>query len=164
MPERWLQIKGDPSVREFLFQQRRVPSDFDTHIEQVLGVMHEMLVHKGVFHAKVHFSSSQLTCWFYDDPYNYKVYVRDQVTASDFLNALPDLSYEGRQPRIPVGRIGEVLEEFRRLRLTDEQLYLRNGSINRINGLIGMTFSCDGSHYIDCDDFFQRLECFGKDA
>ena len=164
MPERWLQIKGDPSVREFLFQQHRVPSDFDANIEQVLRVMYEMLVNKGVFHAKVHFSSSQLTCWFYDDPYNYKVYVRDQVTASDFLTSLPDLSYEGRQPRIAVERIGEVLEEFRRLRLTDEQLYLRNGSINRINGLIGMTFSCDGSHYIDWDDFFQRLECFGKDA
>ena len=24
MPERWLQIKGDPSVREFLFQQHYI--------------------------------------------------------------------------------------------------------------------------------------------
>ena len=164
MPERWLQIKGDPSVRAFLFQQHRVPSDFDTHLGQVLKVMHDILVSKGVFHAKVHFSSSQLTCWFYDDPYNYKVYVRDEVIAPTFLDSLPDLSYEGRQPRIAVDQINLVLEEFRRLRLTDEQLYLRNGSINRINGLIGMTFSCDGSHYIECDDFFRRLDCFGKDT
>ena len=73
-----------------------------------------------------------------------------------------DLSYEGRQPRIEPAQIEPVLAEFRRLRLTDEQIYLRNASINRINGIIGMTFSCDGSHYIDCEDFFRRLDCFGK--
>ncbi len=28
MPERWLQIKGDPSVRGFLFQQQRIESLF----------------------------------------------------------------------------------------------------------------------------------------
>lgn len=28
MPERWLQVKGDPSVRNFLFQQPRVESLF----------------------------------------------------------------------------------------------------------------------------------------
>ena len=32
MPERWLQIKGDPMVRGFLFQQQRVKSLFDAQI------------------------------------------------------------------------------------------------------------------------------------
>lgn len=162
MPERWLQVKGDPSVRAFLFEQQRVSSVFDEHIDQVLRVMHELLTRKGAFHVKAHFSSSQLTCWFYDDPYSYRVYVREAVVEPGFLDTFPDLSYEGRQPRIEPAQIEPVLAEFRRLRLTDEQIYLRNASINRINGIIGMTFSCDGSHYIDCEDFFRRLDCFGK--
>ncbi len=29
--------------------------------------------------------------------------------------------------------------------------------------MIGMTFSCDGTHYIDHRTFFERLESFGKD-
>ena len=61
VPERWLQIKGDPSVRAFLFQQQRVQSLFDEHLEHVLDIMALLLSRKGAFHVKVHFSSSQLT-------------------------------------------------------------------------------------------------------
>lgn len=163
MPEHWIQVKGDPSVREFLFQQSRVQSLFDDHIDDVFAIMHHLFVDKGAFHVKAHFSSSQLTCWFYDDPYSYKVYVRDEVLADDFLQGMPTMSYEGRQPRIAVADLDRILAEFKRLRLTDEQVYLRGASINRINGMIGMTFSCDGSHYIDSDDFFRRLDCFGNE-
>ncbi|MCB1791818.1 MAG: hypothetical protein KDJ27_03490 [Gammaproteobacteria bacterium] len=164
MAEQWLQIKGDPSVRAFLFEQQRVQSLFDEHLDRIHGVMHALLSNKGVFHVKAHYSSSQLTCWFYDDPYNYRVYVREEATDPGFLDSLPERSYEGRHPRIGAERITPILDEFKRLRLTDEQIYLRNASINRINGMIGMTFSCDGSHYIDCEDFFRRLDCFGKDV
>ncbi|MDJ0739545.1 MAG: hypothetical protein QNJ91_07495 [Gammaproteobacteria bacterium] len=164
MPERWLQIKGDPSVRAFLFEQQRVQSLFDEHLDRVLDTMQVLLTSKGVFHVKVHFSSSQLTCWLYDDPYNYRVYVREQALAPGFLDGMPTLDFEGHPPCIAPARIRPILDEFRRLRLTDRQIYLRNASINRINGMIGMTFSCDGSHYIDCEDFFRRLDCFGKDA
>lgn len=164
MPERWLQIKGDPSVRAFLFQQQRVQSVFDERLDHVMSVMQALLTLKGAFHVKAHFSSSQLTAWYHDDPFNYRVYVREEATAPGFLDSLPSLSYEGRKPRIGPDRISPVLDEFKRLRLTDAQIYLRNASINRLNGMIGMTFSCDGSHYIDCDDFFRRLDCFGKDV
>ena len=43
-----------------------------------------------------------------------------------------------------------------------ETIYLRNASINLVNGMIGMTFSCDGSHYIDHKTFFDKLESFGR--
>jgi hypothetical protein len=56
--------------------------------------------------------------------------------------------------------ISTILTEFKRLRSTDVTIYLRNGSINRINGMIGMTFSCDGAHYIDHKTFFEKLETF----
>ena len=87
MPERWLQIKGDPSVRSFLFQQSRVESLFDTDLDRIHEIVYALLT-------------------------------------------------------------------------LDQTIYMRNGFINRINGLTGMTFSCDGAHYIDHKTFFEKLETF----
>lgn len=162
MPYRWLQVKGDPSVRKFLFSQSRMVSLFDEHIDQVHRIARSLMTEKGAFHIKCHYSSSQLTCWFYDDPFNYRVYLKEEVLEAGFLNSFPSLSYEGRQPRIESDRLVPIFEEFKRLRTSDEQIYLRSASLNRINGMIGMNFSCDGSHYIDHVEFFRRLKEFGK--
>ena len=162
MPEKWLQVKGDPSVRAFLFQQSRTESLFDEQIDRVHEITRALLAEKGAFHVKLHYSSNQLTCWFCDDAYRYRVYVRDEVLDPGFLDQFRDMTLNHLQPVLDTRRTGDVLAEFRRLRTTDKTIYMRNGSINRINGMIGMTFSCDGSHYIDCEDFFRRLECFGK--
>jgi len=50
------------------------------------------------------------------------------------------------------------------LRLTYKTAYLRNASINLVDGMIGMTFSCDGAQYIDHKTFFERLETFATPA
>jgi hypothetical protein len=160
MPERWLQIKGDPSVREFLFQQERVESLFDTGIDQLHRIVSQLFAHKGMFHSKIHYSSSQLTCWFARDPFCYEKFVREEVFEPGFLARFPDDDYAGRRPLIGQAEIDLILDEFRRLRLTDETVYLRNGAINLINGMINMSFSCDGTHYIDHRTFFERLESF----
>ena len=161
MPKRWLQVKGDPSVRAFLFQQERQVSLFDEHLEHLHRLIYSLLTRKGAFHIKAHYSSSQLTCWFYDDPYNYKIYVKEEILDANFIDSFPTVSYEGRKPIIDHHRLDPILDEFKRLRLSDEQIYLRSASLNRINGMIGMNFSCDGSHYIEHEEFFRRLKDFG---
>lgn len=160
MPYKWLQVKGDPSVRAFLFQQSRVESLFDGEIDRVHSIVHELLTHKGAFHVKIHYSSSQLTCWFADDAYRYRVYVKEEVLSPHFLEQFRDCSIGHLQPLIDDMDMLAILKEFRRLRTTDETIYLRNGSVNRINGQIGMTFSCDGAHYIDHKTFFEKLDTF----
>ena len=160
MPYKWLQIKGDPSVRAFLFQQSRVESLFDSEIDYIHRIVYELLTRKGAFHVKVHYSSSQLTCWFADDAYRYRVYVKDEILAPSFLDQFRDCAIDHLQPLIEDTDILAILKEFRRLRTTDETIYMRNGSINRINGQIGMTFSCDGAHYIDHKTFFEKLDTF----
>ena len=160
MPQKWLQIKGDPSVREFLFQQSRVESLFDSELERIHRIVQLLLTRKGAFHVKVHYSSSQLTCWVSDDAYRYRVYVREEVLAPGFIDQFRDFSLDHLQPVIDEEDGRAILDEFHRLRTTDETIYLRNASINRINGMIGMTFSCDGAHYIDHKTFFEKLETF----
>jgi len=160
MPDRWLQIKGDPSVRAFLFQQTRVDSLFDGEIDRVHEIVYALLTQKGAFHVKVHYSSSQLTCWFADDAFRYRVFVKEEVLEPGFLDQFRDCTIDHLQPVINSVDMLSVLRELRRLRTTDQTIYLRNGSINRVNGLIGMTFSCDGAHYIDHKTFFEKLETF----
>ena len=160
MLHNWLQIKGDPSVRDFLFQQSRVESLFDQRIDEVHAIVESLIRDKGAFHIKVHYSSGQMTVWLCNDPFRYRVYVRDQVFAPDFFDGFADLSCATLEPRVSVDELDLVLKEFRRLRLTDQTVYLRNASINVVNGMIGMSFSCDGTHYIDHQTFFEQLQTF----
>ena len=37
--------------------------------------------------------------------------------------------------------------------MADENIYLRVSSINIFNGMISLTFSCDGTHYMLYDEF-----------
>jgi len=160
MPEKWLQIKGDPSVRSFLFQQQRVESLFDASLDQVHALVAALLTCKGVFHAKIHYSSSQLTCWFAREPFCYEKFLGAEVLEEGFLERFPDADHAGRIPVIDAAGIDRLLGEFRRLRLTDETIYLRNAAVNLINGMINMSFSCDGTHYIDHRTFFAKLDDF----
>jgi len=160
MPMRWLQIKGDPVVRGFLFQQQRVESLFDTSIDRVHDIVHALLTHKGFFHVKTHYSSSQLTCWSARDPYCYKKFVREEVLDDGFLDRFPEADYAGQKSVLESQCIKRIFKEFRRLRLTDQTIYLRNGSVNLIDGMINMGFSCDGAHYIDHQTFFAKLDTF----
>lgn len=160
MPERWLQIKGDPSIRAQLFQQQRIESLFDTSIDRVHEVVHTLMTQKGVFHAKVHYSSSQLTCWFASDPFCYEKFVREEVLADGFLERFPNTDHAGRTPLLDNHEAKRIFREFKRLRLSDETVYLRNAAVNLINGMINMSFSCDGTHYIDYRTFLAKLDKF----
>jgi hypothetical protein len=151
----WLQIKGDPSIRERVFDQSRRTSEFDRQVERLLNVVERLFNERGVFHVIVHFSSNQLTCWFLNDPFRYKVFVGATVLDDGFIDSFPRTS-----PWIGASVNGTelhaILQEFKLLRLRDEHLYLRNGSLNIINGMVGLSFSCDGTHYIAAEEF-QRL-------
>lgn len=160
MPSRWLQIKGDPSIRAQLFNQSRVESVFDGAIDRVHDVVRTLLMQKGVFHTKIHYSSSQLTCWFARDPFCYEKFLREEVLEDGFLDRFSDADHGGRVSLIDQAQLERLFVEFRRLRLGDETLYLRNAAVNLINGMINMSFSCDGTQYIDHKSFFAELDKF----
>ena len=84
----------------------------------------------------------------------------DEVLSPGFLDQFRDCKIDHLQPMIDEECTIDILNEFKRLRSTDQTIYMRNGSINRVNGLIGMNFSCDGAHYIDHKTFFEKLETF----
>lgn len=160
MSERWLQIKGDPSIRAQLFEQQRVESLFDSNIDRVHEIAHALLVKKGVFHIKIAYSSCQFTCWFTRDPFVYEKYVREEVLEDNFLDRIEDADHDGRKILVGEHQLGNIFKEFKRLRLADETIYLRNAAVNLVNGMINISFSCDGTHYIDQETFFSEIKNF----
>ncbi len=154
-PARWRQMKGDPSIRGQVFTQKRSQSRLDEKIDDVLPVLEELVLDNGVFHIKVHFSSSRATLWLVDDPYRYQLLEFDDLVDPDIVLAFPHREYP-HDAMVPASSIRPILETFRHLRFADDTIYLRAGSVNIFNGLVGLNFSCDGSHYIPFDQFLAR--------
>ncbi|WP_459873858.1 PDC sensor domain-containing protein [Endothiovibrio diazotrophicus] len=151
----WRQIKGDPAIRGGLFLQQRAQSRMDEHMDDVLPLMTELMVEQGVFHGKLHFSSSRATIWLVDDPYNYRLLSIDELIDPDICLAYPHRPYTERAV-VPRETIEPIFEMFRRLRFADETIYLRAGSLNVCNGMVALNFSCDGSHYLPYDEFLGK--------
>ena len=83
----------------------------------------------------------------------------DALVDPDICLAYPIKSYP-ENALVPGDKIGTILERFKELRYGDETLYLRAGSINIFNGMVSLTFSCDGSHYLPYDEFLKMDQSF----
>lgn len=154
-PDKWNQLKGDPAIRRGLFAQQRVDNIMDDNIDDALDTMHELMTACGIYHSEIQFSRSRATVWHQDDPYTYHLLTINELTSPDILLAFPQHEYFERA-QIPVNQIKPVLDMFRHLRFADENIYLRSGSINLVNAMVVLNFSCDGTHYMRFDEFLDK--------
>jgi hypothetical protein len=158
-PGYWRQVKGDPAIRSGVFQQCRVESPMDGNIEQALSILEELLTQSGVFQCQIHFSSSQATIWTVDDPFRYRILDHEALSDPDICLVYPPRPYP-TEAAIPQRDIHRILETMQALRLTDATFYLRMASINLFNGMVSVTFSCDGSHYMPHTEFLMKNTTF----
>ncbi|MCK5897024.1 MAG: PDC sensor domain-containing protein [Cocleimonas sp.] len=154
-PRQWRQIKGDPAIRGGLFRQQRTESQMDKELDNVLALQEELMSQHGVYHCQIHFSSSRSTIWHVDDPYSYRILTMDELSDPNICLAYPKKPYCQRAT-VPQDSIMKIFEQFKVLRTYDSTVYLRSGSLNLVNGFIGLNFSCDGSHYLVYDDFLEK--------
>jgi hypothetical protein len=158
-PGYWRQVKGDPAIRGTVFLQSRVESPMDGNIEQALAILEELLTQYGVFQCQIHFSSSQATIWTVDDPFRYRILDYEALNDPDICLIYPARTYPG-EAAIPQHDISRILNTMQALRLTDPTIYLRMASINIFNGMVSVTFSCDGSHYMPHVEFLMKDTSF----
>jgi len=151
----WRQVRGDPVIRESVMRQCRVESPMDKHLEQALSILEELMADRGVFQCMIHFSSSQATIWTRDDPFRYRILDDEALGDPDICLVYPSQPYAS-DAAIPQHEIPRILQTLRELRMADENIYLRIASINLINGMISLTFSCDGTHYLHHDEFLGK--------
>ena len=152
----WLQIKGDPSIRQYLFEQQKVHNVIDKNIDKLIILIHQAFLEHDVFHAKIHFSSGQITLWLKSDPMRYRVFMHTDMLQPDFFQQLPTSDYP-TDALIEESMLPTILHTFKELRNFDDNIYLRSGSINIMNDRIGLNFSCDGSHYLSHKDLFDNI-------
>ena len=153
--KRWTQAKGDPSIRGNLFNQSRVESLLDSRVDEIIALLVELMSCHGVFHGKLHFSSSRATIWTVDDPYSYRILDFESLIDPNICLAYPQRGYPDRAV-VPADKIAPIFALMRELRFADETIYLRAGSLNLCNGMVSLNFSCDGSHYIPYDEFLAK--------
>ena len=154
-PTQWRQIKGDSAIRSTLFQQTRIDSLLDKEIDQVMSILEELCITHGMFQSVIHFSSSRATVWLMNDPYRYHILQAEELTDPDICLAYPAHEYP-KDALIPPESINSIFENMKQLRFTDENIYLRSASINIFNGMVSLTFSCDGSHYMHYSEFIEK--------
>ncbi|MFW2373663.1 MAG: PDC sensor domain-containing protein [Gammaproteobacteria bacterium] len=155
----WRQIKGDPAIRSSVFQQCRIDSPMDKNIKVASAIIKELISDRGMFQGVIHFSSSRATVWFVSDPFRYRLLDQEALSDPDICMLYPAVDYP-EDALIPKNRIGSIMNRLKKLRLTDETFYLRSASINIFNGMISLTFSCDGSHYMSWEEFLDKDETF----
>ena len=153
----FIQIKGDPEIRSNLFNQKRVESAMDKSIDTVHNISNVLLCELGVFHLKLHYASSRATIWTYDDPYNYRLHILDEITNPDICLLYPQKPYPS-EAKVTQKQIKKIFSHFYTMRFMDENLYLKTASLNIINGMVGLSFSCDGNHYLPVDEFLRNFE------
>ena len=151
----WQQFRGDPAVRGTVFMQTRTPSVFDKYANETIECVVVLMREYGVFHSKIHFSSGRCSLWLLDDPYSYRLHSVEEIIDPEMLLAYPKRRY-AENAKTREGDIIRVLEQFKALRFLDETIYLRSGSLNVMNDIVGLTFSCDGSHYMAVEEFLDR--------
>ncbi len=158
-PGEWRQVKGDPAIRSALFQQTRTESPMDRNLENALSILEELITERGIFQCQIHFSSSQVTIWTIDDPLRYRILDQEVLRDPDICLVYPSRPYPV-DAAIPRTEITRILDGMRALRMIDTNIYLRMASINIYNGLVSLTFSCDGTHYMRYDEFLVKGTAF----
>ncbi|MDY6994902.1 MAG: hypothetical protein SVR94_20135 [Pseudomonadota bacterium] len=147
-------------VQEPYYCQQHSPkpmviSTAEQHIDDALAILSQLFNHHGIFHCTWHFSSGQAVLWHLDNPYEYQIHAIQYLLNTDLSQLYPRSSYTVKAVLSP-RQVRQVLERFRHLRLADSTIYLRSGSINIINGMIGLCFSCDGAQYLPAEIFLNK--------
>ena len=155
----WQQFRGDPAVRGTVFMQTRTQSRLDEHIDAVLEQIATLMCEHGIFHSKIHFSSGRCSFWLLDDPYNYRIHAVEEIIDPELRLAYP-LHPFPKAAKTGCDQVRAVLKQLKALRFADDTLYLRSGSLNIMNGMLGLTFSCDGSHYMSVSEFLDKDMAF----
>jgi len=152
---RWIQYKGDPSIRSTVFMQQRTVSHFDRRQEKVTYIISRLLKKHGIFHVQIDFSSSRLILWSVESPFDFQVLSADELFSHQLMKTYARQDYPP-DAIMPENLIIKVLMQFNALRHADETLYLRSGMINIFNGTVGLTFSCDGFHIMSVTEFLNK--------
>jgi hypothetical protein len=153
--QRMQQLRVDINQAGKSHSSSRSRSQVDHNIDFLIYVLSTLMQEHGIFHCALHFNSACASLWSVDDPLNYQVHSAAELLNPELFLRYPKRSYE-HHTQLEVDKVPLVFAQLKALRQADDSVYLRSGSVNIINGRVGLTFSCDGSHYLNADEFLNH--------
>jgi len=129
------------------FSNQRINTLLDRHIDDLEGILARLICEQGVFHCMIHYASGQIILWQLDDPYQYRLYTAEQLLGADMYFSYPRHAYP-EKAALAKKQVLRVLERLNILRVADDKVYLRTASLNIMNAMVGLTFSCEGTQYL----------------
>lgn len=136
-------------------QPQRVTSPFDKCLNDVNGILNKLISEHGVFHCTLHYLSGQTILWQINEPYQYRLYEIEQLLAPDMYQTYPRQTYP-INANLSQRQVRQVLERFSSLRLGDDSIYIRTGSLNIMNGMVSLSLSGEGSQYMSAETFLGK--------
>jgi len=130
-------------------------SAFDKYPNELQGILNKLISEHGLFHVTIHYASAQVTLWSMDDPYQYRIYDAKQLLDQDMYLLYSRAPYP-TTAKVSNDQVQLVLELFNNLRGVDEQIYLCSSSLNIMNGMVGLSFSFDGTQYMSVEEFLNK--------
>jgi hypothetical protein len=127
----------------------------DLNIDYLIYALSTMMQEHGVFHIKLDFDSEHCNVWSYQDPHHYRVHSIKQLMSSELLDQYPVTEFNGRNV-ISIEQIPLIFAQLKALRQTDDNTYLHSGSLNIVNGMVGLTFSHDEPRYLSVEEFLNH--------
>jgi hypothetical protein len=136
-------------------QVARKATPIDENIDYLIYVLSTLMQEHGIFQVQMHFDSGVCALSSFDDPCRYQIFSVQELMDPEIFLLYPKRDYDERATIKP-DKIPNVFAQLKALRNVDDKVYLRSGSLNIMNGQIGLSFSCDGTHYHGIDEFLNH--------
>jgi len=128
----------------------------DENIDYLIYALSTLMQEHGVFHCKLHFTAERCNLWSYQDPTHYHLHSADELMSNELLDSYPAVDSYNARNTVTAEQIPLILSQFKALRQADDTIFLTSGSLNLVNGMVSLTFSCDGTHYMDVEEFLNH--------
>ncbi len=79
-------IKGDPSMRETVFDRERRDSPMDKVLDRLLPTLKLLLIERSVSELSLHFNSGEIRLTSIFDPFNYEIHPANKLIDANYLD------------------------------------------------------------------------------
>ncbi len=130
-------------------------TETDTNIDYLIYALSTLMQEHDVFHCKLHFESERCNLWSYQNPHDYQLHRIEELMSPEIFNQYPACEFN-KHSVVAAEQIPLLFAQLKVLRQADDNAYLHSGSLNIVNGMVGLTFSHNESEYLHVDEFLNR--------
>lgn len=133
----------------------RICSSADDHIDYLNYLLITLMQEHGIVQFNLHYNSARCALWSTDTPLHYELYSVEELMKPEIFNRYAKQPY-CKEASLDPDKIPFILAQLKTLREANSTNYLRSASLNIINEMICLSFTSDGTEYIQATDFLNQ--------